>query len=75
MAPHPRSGSGPDEPANLITLCPTCHASRHTNMLGHLARRTIERWAVRLARLLQPALPGGNGRNWRGPASVRDRPA
>jgi len=43
---------GGDELGNLITLCDGCHATRHPNLHASLARRTIERWGVRLARLL-----------------------
>jgi len=53
----PRSGGGADAPANLVSLCNACHAARHMNMLGSLARRVIERWAVKLARLLASNLP------------------
>ncbi|MER9901698.1 RecQ family ATP-dependent DNA helicase [Mesorhizobium sp. M0130] len=48
----PRSMGGSDELSNLITLCDGCHASHHPNLAGGLARRVIERWAVRLARWL-----------------------
>lgn len=48
----PRSAGGLDDPANLITLCDGCHGTRHPNLHASLARRTIERWAVRLARWL-----------------------
>jgi ATP-dependent DNA helicase RecQ len=48
----PRAAGGPDEPANLITLCDGCHAARHPNLQGTLARRMIERWGLRLAKLL-----------------------
>lgn len=48
----PRAAGGVDDPANLITLCDGCHASHHPNLQGTLARRTIERWALRLARAL-----------------------
>ena len=41
-----------DDPANLITLCDGCHAARHPNLQGTLARRVIERWGLRLARWL-----------------------
>lgn len=43
---------GTDEMSNLVTLCDGCHASHHPNLAGGLARRTIERWAVRLAKWL-----------------------
>lgn len=45
----PRSAGGGDEPANLILLCDGCHAARHPNLQVGLARRTMERWALRLA--------------------------
>src|SRR5215472_10146634 len=48
----PRSAGGPDEPSNLITLCDGCHAARHPKLAGRLARRVMEKWAVRLARWL-----------------------
>ena len=43
---------GTDEMSNLVTLCDGCHASHHPNLAGGLARRALERWAVRLARWL-----------------------
>jgi ATP-dependent DNA helicase RecQ len=48
----PRSMGGTDELSNLVTLCDGCHATHHPNLAGGLARRVIERWAVRLARWL-----------------------
>lgn len=45
----PRSAGGSDEPSNLITLCDGCHAAHHPKLAAGLARRAIERWAVRLA--------------------------
>ncbi|WP_407116261.1 DEAD/DEAH box helicase [Bradyrhizobium sp. LMG 9283] len=48
----PRSAGGRDDPSNLITLCDGCHAAYHPKLAAGLARRTIERWAVRLARWL-----------------------
>lgn len=48
----PRSMGGTDELANLVSLCDGCHASHHPNLAGGLARRAIERWAVRLAKWL-----------------------
>jgi len=48
----PRASGGDDEPANLITLCDGCHAAHHPNLQGTLARRTLERWGLRLARFL-----------------------
>lgn len=48
----PRAAGGVDHPANLITLCDGCHAARHPNLQGTLARRVIERWGLRLAQWL-----------------------
>lgn len=48
----PRAAGGADDPANLITLCDGCHAARHPNLQGALARRVIERWGLRLAKWL-----------------------
>ena len=48
----PHSADGSDEPSNLITLCDGCHAACHAKLAAGLARRAIERWAVRLARWL-----------------------
>ncbi|RDL48402.1 ATP-dependent DNA helicase RecQ [Ensifer sp. M14] len=48
----PKSMGGSDELSNLVTLCDGCHAAHHPNLAGGLARRAIERWAIRLARWL-----------------------
>lgn len=48
----PRSAGGTDDPSNLVTLCDGCHAAHHPKLAGGLARRAIERWAIRLARWL-----------------------
>src|SRR6266700_1590523 len=48
----PRAAGGVDDAANLITLCDGCHAAHHPNLQGTLARRMIERWALRIARWL-----------------------
>ena len=48
----PRSMGGSDELSNLITLCDGCHAAHHPTLMGGLARRVVERWAIRLARWL-----------------------
>ncbi|TBA24096.1 RecQ family ATP-dependent DNA helicase [Rhizobium ruizarguesonis] len=48
----PRSMGGSNELSNLVTLCDGCHAAHHPNLAGGLARRAIERWAIRLARWL-----------------------
>jgi ATP-dependent DNA helicase RecQ len=48
----PRSAGGPDEPSNLVTLCDGCHAAHHPKLAGRLARRVMEKWAVRLAQWL-----------------------
>ena len=45
----PRSAGGPDEPSNLVTLCDGCHAAHHPKLAGRLARRVLEKWAIRLA--------------------------
>lgn len=59
----PRSAGGADEPSNLVTLCDGCHAAHHPKLAGGLARRAIERWAVRLARWLdrQGIITDSNG--------------
>lgn len=48
----PRSMGGTDDLSNLVTLCDGCHASHHPTLAGRLARRVIEKWAIRLARWL-----------------------
>ena len=48
----PRALGGTDEPANLITLCGGCHGARHPLLQMSLGRLFVERWALRLARLL-----------------------
>ncbi len=48
----PRYLDGPDTPANLITLCAACHASRHPTLQASLAQGAIRRWAFRLVCLL-----------------------
>lgn len=48
----PRAAGGADSPSNCITLCEACHSRRHLNLQVSLARRTIERWALALARFL-----------------------
>ncbi|WFU49143.1 RecQ family ATP-dependent DNA helicase [Sinorhizobium terangae] len=48
----PKSMGGSDELSNLVALCDGCHAAHHPNLAGGLARRVIERWAMRLARWL-----------------------
>jgi ATP-dependent DNA helicase RecQ len=45
----PRAAGGRDEASNCALLCDGCHARRHPNLQVSLARRTIERWALRLA--------------------------
>lgn len=64
----PRSMGGTDELSNLVTLCDGCHASHHPNLAGGLARRVIERWAVRLARWLDADGPVAEGVGNFGPA-------
>jgi len=46
----PRHSGGKDDPANLVTLCSGCHASRHPSRQLLLARRFIEGLAIRIAR-------------------------
>jgi ATP-dependent DNA helicase RecQ len=48
----PRSIQIDHSPANLVTLCDGCHAAIHLNLQVGLAKRTIQRWSVRLARAL-----------------------
>lgn len=48
----PRSMGGTDALSNLVTLCDGCHAAHHPTLAGGLARRVMERWAIRLARWL-----------------------
>jgi ATP-dependent DNA helicase RecQ len=44
----PRSAGGTDEPSNLVTLCDGCML-HHPKLAGRLARRVMEKWAVKLA--------------------------
>ena len=78
----PRSMGGTDEMSNLVTLCDGCHASHHPNLAGGLARRALERWAVRLARWLDRSgalveASGNFGPALRlfGVAALQERPA
>jgi ATP-dependent DNA helicase RecQ len=48
----PRAAGGRDVAGNCVVLCDGCHAGRHPNLQVGLARRTIESWALRLARWL-----------------------
>lgn len=48
----PRASGGSDEPANLVSLCPMCHAAVHPHLGVGLARRLLQRAAVRLAEWL-----------------------
>lgn len=48
----PRFAGGRDEPSNCVTLCDGCHAGHHPALQVSLARRTIQRWAVRIAHWL-----------------------
>lgn len=48
----PRAAGGKDVASNCVTLCDGCHAGRHPNQQVTLARRTIERWAIALARFI-----------------------
>jgi hypothetical protein len=57
LRPHSRLVSavltgGSDEPANLVSLCPMCHAAVHPHLGVSLARRLLQRTAVRLAEWL-----------------------
>jgi ATP-dependent DNA helicase RecQ len=51
----PRHAGGRDEVSNCITLCDGSHAGHHLTLQVSLARRTMERWALRLARVLDRA--------------------
>lgn len=51
----PRKQGGLDDPSNLIALCDGCHAGRHPSLQVGLARRMIERWALRLAKTFDRA--------------------
>ena len=57
----PRNLGGSDELANLVTLCDGCHAAHHPNLQLSLARRFVERWALRVAKWLdrEGELPDG----------------
>jgi ATP-dependent DNA helicase RecQ len=48
----PRKQGGADDPANLVALCDGCHAARHPSLQVGLARRILERWAIRVATLV-----------------------
>ena len=48
----PRSMGGADELSNLVALCDGCHATHHPTLAGGLARRVMERWAIKLAKWL-----------------------
>ena len=48
----PRHLGGPDEAGNLITRCAACHAAHHPTLQVFLSRSFIERWALKLARIL-----------------------
>lgn len=48
----PRYLGGCDDAENLITLCAACHAAHHPTLQVSLSRSFIERWALRLARVL-----------------------
>lgn len=60
----PRFTGGSDDPSNLVTLCDVCHGARHPNLQAGLARRLLERLALRLAKALDGAseLAGVDGR-------------
>lgn len=48
----PRYLGGSDDPENLITLCSACHAQHHPTLQMALSKSIIEKWAIRLAQLL-----------------------
>lgn len=48
----PRYLGGSDEAENLITLCAGCHAAHHPTLQASLSRSFIEKWALKLARIL-----------------------
>lgn len=48
----PRKLGGANTADNLVTLCEGCHSIIHPTLHASLARRTIEKWAWRLARFL-----------------------
>jgi len=48
----PRDLGGADELANLISLCPGCHAARHPRLQMRLAGSRMRAWLLRLARAL-----------------------
>lgn len=48
----PRHLEGSDDAENLITLCAACHAAKHPTLQISLSRSFIEKWALKLARIL-----------------------
>lgn len=50
----PRALGGNDAPANLITLCSTCHSARHLSLHASLGRRFLEKSCVTLAKIFAP---------------------
>jgi ATP-dependent DNA helicase RecQ len=48
----PRAAGGSNEPANLVSLCQLCHAAVHPHLGVGLARRLLQKAAVRLAEWL-----------------------
>ena len=48
----PRDLGGMDDLANLVVLCPGCHAARHPRLHMRLAGSRMWGWALRLARAL-----------------------
>lgn len=45
----PRASGGTDEAANLISLCPMCHAALHPHLGASLAQRLLQQGILRLA--------------------------
>jgi hypothetical protein len=48
----PRHLEGSDDAENLITLCAACHAAKHPSLQVSLSKSLIEKWALKLARIL-----------------------
>jgi len=48
----PRHLEGSDDAENLITLCAGCHAAKHPSLQVSLSKSLIEKWALKLARIL-----------------------
>jgi 5-methylcytosine-specific restriction endonuclease McrA len=67
----PRASGGSDEPANLISLCPMCHAAVHPHLGVGLARRLLQKAAVRLADSLTGRAGSRARRGTSGPRCAR----